>query len=287
MPDSTHADGTIEGLLAAAQTGPAGIAGRDAEILLAAAANLTRTQLIARGSGPLPAAAVARFGELCRRRAAGEPVAYLLGRREFWSLSFDVDRSVLVPRPETELLVDRVLARVVPATAHVADLGTGSGAIAIALATERPQWRITASDSAPAALAVARRNGERLVPGRIEWILNEAAGWFAPFAGRRFDAIASNPPYIAGDDPVLSGDSLRYEPRGALTPGGDGFAALATLIDEAPGHLSPGGWLLLEHGAGQASAVRAALVARGFTSVTSHRDLAGHERATEAQWPSP
>jgi release factor glutamine methyltransferase len=287
VPDPPHADDTIDGLLAAATTAAAGIPRRDAEILLAAAAGLTRTQLIARTHEPLAPAAIARFGELCRRRADGEPVAYLLGRREFWSLPFEVDASVLVPRPETELLVERVLELVTPSAAQVADLGTGSGAIAIALATERPAWRIAASDSAPTALAVARRNGERLAPGRVEWVLNEVAGWFAPFAGRRFDVIASNPPYIAADDPVLAGDSLRFEPRGALTPGGDGFAALATLIDDAPGHLAPGGWLVLEHGAGQAAAVRAALVARGFTSVTSHRDLAGHERISEAQWPSP
>jgi release factor glutamine methyltransferase len=286
VSESIPADETMHGLLAA-ETAATGISRRDAEILLAAAANLTRTQLIARGREPLAAAAIERFEELCRRRAAGEPVAYLLGRREFWSLPFEVDAAVLVPRPETELLVERVLALVTPESAQVADLGTGSGAIAIALATERPKWRITASDSAPTALAVARRNGERLAPGRVEWVSNDAAGWFAPLAGRRFDAIASNPPYIAADDPVLSGDSLRFEPRDALTPGGDGFDALATLIDGAPGHLAPGGWLLLEHGATQAAAVRAALVARGFTSVTSHRDLAGHERISEAQWPSP
>jgi release factor glutamine methyltransferase len=281
VPDSTHVSRSTEGLLAAAA-----IPRRDAEILLAAAANLTRTQLISRAHEPPAADVIARFEDLCRRRAAGEPVAYLLGRREFWSLQFDVDRSVLVPRPETELLVERTLELVTAAAAQVADLGTGSGAIAIALATERPRWRVTASDSAAGALAMARRNGDRLAPDRVEWLLNEAAGWFAPLAGRRFDAIVSNPPYIAADDPVLSGDGLRFEPRGALTPGGDGFGALATLIDGAPAHLAPGGWLLLEHGADQATAVRAALVARGFTSVTSHRDLAGHERTTEAHWPS-
>jgi release factor glutamine methyltransferase len=285
VPDPTQADQTIQGLLAAAETAIAGIPRRDAEILLGAAAGLTRTQLIALASEPMTAGTIARFKDLCRRRAAGEPVAYLLGRREFWSLQFEVDRAVLVPRPETELLVERVLALVTPPAAQVADLGTGSGAIAIALATERPSWRITATESAAAALAVARRNGERLAPRRVGWMLNDAAGWFAPLAGRRFDAIASNPPYIAADDPVLSGDGLRFEPRAALTPGGDGFGALASLIDGAPAHLAPGGWLVLEHGTAQGSAVRAALVARGFTSVTSHRDLAGHERTTEAHWP--
>ena len=287
MSDLTPAVETIEGLLAAAESAATGISRRDAEILLAGAAKLTRTGLLTRAREPLPADVVGRFKEWCRRRAAGEPVAYLLGRREFWSLDFEVGAAVLVPRPETELLVERVLERVTATTAQVADLGTGSGAIAIALAVERPAWRIVASDNSPAALAIARGNGERLAPGRIEWLPNGADGWFAPLAGRRLDAIASNPPYIAADDAVLEGDSLRFEPRGALTPGGDGFAALDTLINGAPDHLAPGGWLLLEHGATQGSAVRAALVARGFTSVTSHRDLAGHERVSEAQWPSP
>ncbi len=287
MPDSTPGHLPIHALLAVAESDPlAPISRRDAEILLAAAAGLTRSQLLVH-SGSLPPDAVARFNAHRLRRAAGEPVAYLLGRREFWSLDFEVGAAVLVPRPETELLVERVLERVTARTAQVADLGTGSGAIAIALAVERPAWRIAASESSSAAMTVARRNGERLAPGRIEWLLNDTDGWFAPLAGRRFDAIASNPPYIAADDPVMEGDSLRFEPRGALTPGGDGFAALAILINGSPGHLAPGGWLLLEHGATQGSAVRAALVARGFTSVTSHRDLAGHERISEAQWPSP
>jgi release factor glutamine methyltransferase len=289
VPDSTHAHRTSEGLLAAADAASdPRISRRDAEILLAAAANLSRTQLFARAQEPLTPEVVARFEEFRRRRAAGEPVAYLLGRREFWSLDFEVGAAVLVPRPETELLVERALELVTSRDAHVADLGTGSGAIAIALAKERPAWRIAASDSSEAALEMARRNGERLAPGRVEWLMNDAAeGWFAPLAGRRFDAIASNPPYIAADDPVLTGDGLRFEPRGALTPGGDGFGALATLIDGAPAHLLPGGWLLLEHGATQGSTMRAALVARGFTSVTSHRDLAGHERICEARWPFP
>ena len=166
--------------------------------------------------------------------------------------------------------------------ASVADLGTGSGAIAIALAHERPSWRVIATDASDAALAVARRNGERLAAGRIEWL---AGDWFAPLAGRHFDAIASNPPYIAADDPALGSDGVRFEPRTALTPGGDGLRALATLVDGAPLHLRPGGWLVLEHGADQAEPLRSALVARGFTHVTSHRDLAGHERISEGKWP--
>jgi release factor glutamine methyltransferase len=255
---------------------------RDAELLLASAWGVSRSALMVRTRDAVPDEVAARFGVLAARRAAGEPVAYLLGRREFWSLDFEVGPAVLVPRPETELLVERLLAQVSPPAAQVADLGTGSGAIAIALAHERPQWRVTATDLSDDALAVARRNGQRLVAGRVEWL---AGSWYTPLGQRRFHALASNPPYIAGDDPVLLGDGLRHEPRTALTPGGDGFAALTTLINGAPGHLEPGGWLLLEHGNTQASALRDSLVARGFTHVTSHRDLAGHERVTEGKWP--
>jgi release factor glutamine methyltransferase len=276
MPDVADSESL---LAAAART----VDRRDAELLLAAAASLTRTQLIARAGEALPPGTVARFETLCARRAAGEPVAYLLGRREFWSLDFEVTPAVLVPRPETELLVERALALQSESAADVADLGTGSGAIAIALALERPAWRITATDVSPDALDIARRNGDRHAAGRIEWLRGPVEDWYAPLAGRRFDILVSNPPYIAADDPVLTGESLRFEPRGALTPEGDGFAALLTLINGAPGHLQPGGWLALEHGAEQGERTRQALVARGFTHVTSHRDLAGRERITEGQ----
>ena len=266
-------------LLDAART----LSRRDAELLLAAAAGMSRGQWLARADTGIPPEVAARFAGFVLRRAGGVPVAYLLGRREFWSLDLEVSPSVLVPRPETELLVERTLERVVADSASVADLGTGSGAIAIALAHERPRWRIVATDVSDAALEMAHRNVERLVPGRID--LRRGA-WFEPLSGQRFAAIVSNPPYIAGDDPVLTDDGLRHEPRGALTPEGDGFAALATLINESPSHLDRHGWLLLEHGAAQGELVRSALVARGFSHVTSQRDLAGHERVTEAQWPS-
>jgi release factor glutamine methyltransferase len=229
----------------------------------------------------VPPEVATRFDAWRARRAAGEPVAYLLGRREFWSMDFEVSPAVLVPRPETELVVERVLAQVSAGEAAVADLGTGSGAIAIALAHARPRWRVLGTDLSENALQVARRNGARLVADRVEW---RAGDWFQALEARRFDALASNPPYIAAADPVLAGDGLRHEPRGALTPGGDGFASLTTLINGAPGHLLPGGWLFLEHGATQGAALRGALVARGFTHVTSHPDLAGHERVTEGQW---
>jgi release factor glutamine methyltransferase len=274
MTDSTDSDG----LMARAARD---IERRDAEILLAGAWNLSRAALLARAGEPVPDEVSARFTALCARRAAGEPVAYLLGRREFWSLEFEVTPAVLVPRPETELLVERVLSQVPAGSARIADLGTGSGAIAVALAHERPRWQVVGSDVSEDALGVARRNGARLVPGRVEW---RTGDWYQALEAQRFDALASNPPYVAGADPALAGDGLRYEPRVALTPGGDGFAALLTLINGAPGHLRPGGWLFLEHGATQGADLRAALVARGFTHVTSHRDLAGCERVTEGQW---
>jgi release factor glutamine methyltransferase len=255
---------------------------RDAEILLAAAWQRPRSQILAFAPEPVPPQVAARFADSCERRARGEPVAYLLGRREFWSLDFEVTPAVLVPRPETELLVERVLAQVGCRDAQVADLGTGSGAIAVSLAHERPAWKVIGTDASEAALAVARRNGARYAGDRVEW---RHGSWFQPLGRGRFDAIVSNPPYIAADDPALAGDGLRHEPREALTPGGDGLGALTTLINDAPAHLGEGGWLFLEHGASQGAALRSALVARGFTHVTSHRDLAGHERVTEGCWP--
>ena len=272
MPDTSDS----ERLLAnAAST----IDRRDAEILLAACWRKSRSQLLATGE-PVPAEVATCFEHARRRRADGVPVAYLLGRREFWSLDFAVSPAVLVPRPETELLVQRVLDLVITPMADVADLGTGSGAIAIALAHERPGWRVLGTDASDLALEIARGNGERLAGGRVEWASGD---WYAALGNRRFDALVSNPPYVAADDPVLGEDGLRHEPRGALTPGGDGYASLATLINGAPEHLRPGGWLALEHGNSQGEKLRAQLVARGFTAVTSHRDLAGHERVTEGK----
>ena len=225
---------------------------RDAEILLAACWRKSRSQLLATVGEAVPVEVAARFEDARRQRADGVPVAYLLGRREFWSLDFAVNPAVLVPRPETELLVQRALDLVPAPVADIADLGTGSGAIAIALAHERPGWRVLGTDASDLALAVARGNGERLAGGRVEWASGD---WYAALGTRRFDLLVSNPPYVAADDPVLGEDGLRHEPRSALTPSGDeigdGFASLATLVNGAPGHLQRGGWLALEHGATQ------------------------------------
>jgi len=190
---------------------------------------------------------------------------------------------VLVPRPETELLVERALALGSAPQARVADLGTGSGAVALALASERPHWRMTATELSAQALAVARANAAQLALTGIDF---RQGSWFEPLAGERFDLILSNPPYIGSDDPALADPALAHEPRLALTPGADALACLRALVRGAPQHLEPGGWLLLEHGATQAAAVAGALVARGFAQVRSHRDLAGRERMTEGQWPT-
>jgi release factor glutamine methyltransferase len=222
---------------------------RDAEILLAHAWNISRGQLLARDREPVPADVIARFTDACARRARGVPVAYLLGRREFWSLDFEVTSAVLVPRPETELLVERALALVGAGTARVVDLGTGSGAIALALAHERPHWELTATDASADALAVARRNGERLAPGRLEWLLGE---WFVPLAGRHFDAVVSNPPYIPDSDRDTLHPQVRdHEPPTALFAGPTGLNIYRRLIPQAYNALKPKGLLALEIGHGQ------------------------------------
>jgi release factor glutamine methyltransferase len=222
-----------------------------------------------------------RYTELIDRRAAGEPVAYVLGYRDFWTLRLAVNPAVLVPRPETELLVERALALGPNGPARIADLGTGSGAIALALASERPQWVIAATDVSEDALGTARANASMLGLARLEFLKGR---WFQPLAGRRFDLIASNPPYVAEGDPALRDAALKHEPQIALAAGADGMSALREIVHSAPQYLERRGWLLLEHGSDQAAAVARELLVRGFGHVRSHRDLAGHERMTEAQW---
>jgi release factor glutamine methyltransferase len=250
----------------------------DAGILLAFSLGIARVRLKSHPEEPRTPAEQERYLVLIERRALGEPLAYITGVREFWTLELRVTREVLVPRPETELLVERALALGPARRARVADLGTGSGAIALALARERPQWQLIATDVSPAALAVARANAAALGCTQVEF---RAGDWYRPLAGERFELLLSNPPYVAADDPALH--ELRHEPRLALTPGEDAFAALRALVLGAPQHLAEGGWLLLEHGATQAAELRAALVLAGFRHVRSHRDLAGHERMTEGQ----
>ncbi|MGA8094648.1 MAG: peptide chain release factor N(5)-glutamine methyltransferase [Steroidobacteraceae bacterium] len=257
--------------------------GLDAELLLAHALGVGRARLRSHGEAVPAADGVARFLALVERRAAGEPVAYILGRKDFWTLGLRVSAAVLVPRPETELLVERALALHPGDEAKAADLGTGSGAIALALASARPRWRIVATDISAAALAVACANAVALGLERTEMIQGD---WLACLPGRTFDLLLSNPPYVAPGDAALAQPELMWEPRLALVAEGEGLADLRAIVRAAPAHLEPGGWLLLEHGATQAAAVAGALVARGFAQVRSHRDLAGRERMTEGQWPT-
>jgi release factor glutamine methyltransferase len=246
----------------------------DAQLLLAHLLGQDRGWLISHDDAPVDAGVLL---PLLERRAAGEPLAYLLGEKEFHGLRLAVTPDTLVPRPDTEILVDWALELLGP-TARVADLGTGSGAIALALKAGRPGAEVHAVDLSPGALAVAEGNARRL---GLE-VCFHAGSWFAPLAGRRFDMIVSNPPYIAGGDPHLP--ALRHEPLSALTPGGDGLSALAAIIDAAPDHLEPGGWLLLEHGFDQAEPVARALRARGFAHVSLRKDLGANPRASGGQW---
>jgi release factor glutamine methyltransferase len=252
----------------------------DAQLLLAHVLGVARARLKSRPETAVDAAGAARYLALIARRAAGEPLAYLTGRRAFWSHELAVTPDVLIPRPETELLIERALALGAAPHGRAADLGTGSGAIALALAAERPGWQVLATDVSPAALAVARANAAALGLARVEF---RQGSWFEPLAGERYDVLISNPPYIASGDPALADPALAYEPRVALTPGADALACLRVLVRGAAPHLADGGWLLLEHGATQAADVRAELVLAGFAHVRSHRDLAGHERTTEGQ----
>jgi len=270
-----------ERLRAGASAAAAATATLDAGLLLAHTLRTTRVRLMSDGESAVEPAAVRRYRALIERRAGGEPLAYLTGTREFWSLPLRVSRAVLVPRPETELLVERALALRAVTEGRVVDLGTGCGAIALALARERPHWRVTATDLSVDALAVARANALQLEITGIDF---RQGSWFAPLAGARFDLIVSNPPYVAADDPALEDPALAHEPRLALTPGADALGCLREIARDAPQHLEPGGWLLLEHGAAQAAEVRHALVLAGCRYVRSHCDLAGHERITEGQY---
>ena len=249
----------------------------DAEVLLADVLGSSRAGLIRDAGEPVPAAARQAFAALLQRRANGEPVAYLTGRREFWSLDLTVTPAVLDPRADTETLVEVGLRSIAALTApRVLELGTGSGAVALALACERPDAHVTATDRSEAALAVARDNAQRLAPGRLRLLVGD---WFAAVEpGECFELILSNPPYLADDDPHLA--ALRHEPRSALVAEGRGLADLERLIRGAPAHLAAGGWLWLEHGETQGAAVRERLRAAGYVEVATHRDAAGRERVS-------
>lgn len=249
----------------------------EARVLAAFAWEVAPAWLLAHDTDALSAEQAAAFDAVLARRLAGEPVAYLTGRREFFGRPFTVTPDVLIPRPETELLVELALTHIAPdeATALL-DLGTGSGCVAITLALERPAARVIAVDRSAAALAVARHNAA-LLDTAVEFLTSD---WFAALAGRRFDCIVGNPPYVAATDPHLARGDVRFEPASALAAGADGLADLRHLIAAARGHLVPGGTLLLEHGYDQAPAVRALLETHGYDDVQTWPDLAGHPRVS-------
>lgn len=270
---------TVRTLLAQARAAldATGAAGLEAELLLCHALGVERTWLFANASETVTGEQFAAFEKLLARRRRGEPIAYLVGLREFWSLPLRVTPDVLIPRPETELLVEAALAFIPPgADWRVADLGTGSGAVALAIASERPACEVHATEVSEAALAVAHGNAERLAPGRVRF---HRGDWLEPLEGR-FQAIVCNPPYVAEDDPHLARGDCRFEPRTALTPGGDGLAAIRHIVREAPRFLEPGGLLALEHGFDQGPACREMMREAGFEQIETLRDLAGHERVT-------
>jgi release factor glutamine methyltransferase len=248
---------------------------RDVEVIICAALGVDRTHLYAHASDALDAATESNIETMLADYRGGVPVAYITGQREFWSLPLDVSPDVLIPRPETELLVELVIERV-PSKARLLELGTGSGAIALAIARHRRDVSITATDISIAALAIARRNALKFALD-IEWV---AGDWYDPIVGS-FDFVVSNPPYVRDDDPHLN--VLVCEPRIALAAGADGLAALRRVVAGAPQHLSTDGWLLVEHGFDQGAAVRALFAAAQFQSISTVRDLAGHERVTLGQ----
>ncbi len=267
---------------ALAQAHTLGLARIDAQLLLLhtlARPDAGRAWLLAHDTDAMDETAHGQFMALCQRRLAGEPVAYLTGRKEFYGLPLQVDARVLDPRPDTETLVDWALELIAPlASPRVVDLGTGSGAIALALQSQRADAQVLAVDASADALAVAQANGARLgLPVQFQ-----PANWLTGVEGL-FDAIVSNPPYIPSADPHLA--ALTHEPLQALASGADGLDDIRTIIAQAPAHLQPGGWLLLEHGYDQADAVQALLAAHGFAQVQSRNDLAGIARCTGGQWP--
>ncbi|MCY1419476.1 Release factor glutamine methyltransferase [compost metagenome] len=244
-------------------------------MLLAAALGKSRSYLHTWPERIVSSEAAHTFAAYLQRRRAGEPVAYILGQQGFWNLDLEVAPHTLIPRPETELLVEAALELLPATAASVLDLGTGTGAIALAVAAERPAWQVTAVDRVLEAVALAERNRQRLDLHNVT-VLN--SHWFSALEGHRFDLIISNPPYIAASDPHLAAGDVRFEPASALVAGADGLDDLRAIIARAPEHLRGGGWLLLEHGYDQAAAVRELLAKHDFEQIESRDDLGGHQR---------
>jgi len=275
---------TARGLLAAASAElDADGSAREIELLLGHALGKDRAWLYAHADDALAVDGALRFHALLMRRAAGEPIAYIVGRREFWSLDLTVGPDVLIPRPETELLVELALKRIGQnIQVDIADMGTGCGAIALAIACERPRARVLATDASMAALAVARENAGRLGIGNVGFAQGD---WCAALGERRFDLIVSNPPYVAQADAHLGQGDLRFEPRVALASGSDGLDAIRSIVAAAPAHLHPHGWLLFEHGHDQGRAARGLLAQSGFVEIFTAPDLEQRERVSGGRPP--
>lgn len=280
-PDkSSAAPWPVAGTPIGAALSGSGLAAVDARLLLAHALLLSRTQLITQSGRQLTASEAALVADLFARRQAGEPVAYLLGQREFYGLAFKVNPAVLIPRPDTELLVELAADRLPPG-GHALDLGTGSGAIAVTLAHLRSDATVSAVDVSLEALSVARLNAaQHQVP-----VTFMHSDWFGSIPSQVFDLLVANPPYIVEDDPHLQQGDLRFEPLHALTDHADGLSCVRTIIEQAPPYLKTDGWLLLEHGYDQAPAVRRLLTTRGFSDVQSWADLAGIARVSGGRLP--
>lgn len=266
---------TIESLLNTADLPDSPTPRLDTELLLAAVLNKPRSYLRTWPEHELDVDQLAQFQNNLQRRRQGEPVAYILGHQGFWSLDLEVAPHTLIPRPDTELLVETALELLPAAPLAVLDLGTGTGAIALALASERPTWQVTGVDRVEDAVALAERNRQRLQLGNAGFLHSH---WFSALTGQRYGLILSNPPYIRADDHHLNEGDVRFEPSSALVAGSDGLDDIRAIIQAAPEHLLSGGWLLLEHGFDQAKNVRSLLREGGFVEVDSRRDLGGHER---------
>lgn len=256
----------------------------EAELLLLHAVRQSRSWLFTHADDVLDMNVQTAYAELLNRRARGEPVAYITGSRGFWSLDLEVTPATLIPRPETELLVELALERLPRDSAGaVADLGTGSGTVALALASERPQCRVTATDASAAALEVARRNAARLGIDNVAFVQGD---WMVPLGDARFELIVSNPPYIEADDAHLVRGDLRFEPATALASGRDGLDDIRRIVATARAHLAPGGWLLFEHGWNQGDAARALLRQAGYDDVFTAQDLEQRDRVSGARNPA-